>query len=130
MPRPAHPHLPLPLSVAAAITDALFFGFYLVTACIANRWLFFTDEGWKFRKQIHWPLAVITNLLWALIVISLGTNVNSSIVQAAFVEGGHQLEDFASPNWDPIVEVCLFLCPATRDWGRADSTDSAINSAQ
>jgi hypothetical protein len=109
MPGPTLPPYLLSQGVAVMFTYGLFQGFYLVTACFANRWLFFTDEGWKFRKQIQWPLAIITNLIWALTIASVGLSVHTPIVEAAFVEEGHPLKDFASPGWDALAKVCSYV---------------------
>jgi hypothetical protein len=69
------------------------------------------DEGWKFRKQIQWHMAVITNLTFALMVAGLGLSVHTSIATAAFLEEGqgHRLEDFVGPVWDGLVKVCLYI---------------------
>jgi hypothetical protein len=107
MPGPAFPPYRLSQGVAVVFTNGLFFGFYLVTACFANRWLFFTNEGWKFRKQVHWPMAGITNLIWALSIASLGLSVHTPIAEAAWVEQGHRSEDFVSPGWDGIAKACF-----------------------
>jgi hypothetical protein len=96
--------------VAVTFVNGLFYGFYLVTACFANRWLFFTDEGWKFRKQIHRPLAIITSLIWALTIAIVGLGVHTPIAEAAFVEEGHRSEDFFSPGWDAISKVRSYGC--------------------
>jgi hypothetical protein len=103
---PTLPHYLPSQAVAVTFADGLFNGFYLVTVGFANRWLFFTDEGWHFRKQIHWPLAIITNLTWVLMMVGLGLNVHTPVAMADFVEEGHRPEDFSSPGWDSIVKVC------------------------
>jgi hypothetical protein len=104
---PVLPHYLPSQAVAVTFVDGLFNGFYLVTVGFANRWLFFTDEGWKFRKHIQWPLAIITNFTWALMMAGLGLSVQSPIAMTAFVEEGHRPEDFSSPGWASIVKVCF-----------------------
>jgi xanthine/uracil permease len=70
--------------------------------------LFFMNEGWKFRKQIQWLMAIITNLVLALLIANLGLSVHTAIANAAFVEEGHQPEDFASSGWVDLAKVCFY----------------------
>jgi hypothetical protein len=109
MPGPVLPLYSLSQGVAVAFINGLFYGLYLVTTCFANRWLFFADEGWKFRKQIHWLMAIVTNLVWALSVVGLGLSIHTPISKAAFVEAGHRTEDFAGPGWDDIGKVGFYI---------------------
>jgi hypothetical protein len=106
---PALPLYLLSQAVAVTFTYAMFFGVYLVTVCFENWWLFFTDEGWKLKRQIHWPLAIVTNLIWAFTIAIVGLSLNGTIVPAIFVEVGHPIKEFVSPGWDSLLRVCSSL---------------------
>lgn len=113
----AGPNLPpllLPQSVAITFVVGLFYGFYLITVCYANRWLFFTDEGWRFRKQINWFTVAITNLISTLLLADVALSVRTPMSQTAFVEKGHRPDEFTYPPWEPIVEVSLFTSNYSR----------------
>lgn len=95
----------LNMDVGIAFTNGLFHGLFLITACFANRWLFFTDEGWVFRKRIHWLMAVVTNLILVLTIAGFGSSVYTPTARVASVEEGHHVQEFVIPGWDTIVEV-------------------------
>jgi hypothetical protein len=67
--------------------------------------LIFTDDGWKVRKSIHWHTLATTNITLALVLITQGLIVNTSMAQAAYVEQGHQLSEYVEPPWKPIVKA-------------------------
>lgn len=100
---------PFLLSQAVVITFAagIFIGLYLISVAYANRWLIFTDDGWRFRsrRSIHWYTLATTNILVALVLTGQAVNVNTSIAEADFVEQGHKLGDYIDPPWKGIVKV-------------------------
>lgn len=94
--------------VNTTFTYGLLFGIYLNTAAFANRWLIFVDEGWKLRKNVHWFLVVITNLIFAGETAIVGVLVNGAFVEARFVEiQGHQLSEYTEAPWIAIAAVSL-----------------------
>lgn len=54
--------------VACAFTAALALGIYLATLAFTIRWLIFSDEGWKRRKVIQWPMVLVTIYIFVLTV--------------------------------------------------------------
>ncbi|XP_006453885.1 hypothetical protein AGABI2DRAFT_113642 [Agaricus bisporus var. bisporus H97] len=109
MPGPVLP--PFLLSQAVGITFAagIFIGLYLVSVAYANRWLLFTDDGWRFksRKSIRWYILAATNIFMVLVLIGQAINVNTSIAEAAFVEQGHNLDDYRDPFWKGLVKCAI-----------------------
>ncbi|KAF9442832.1 hypothetical protein P691DRAFT_764843 [Macrolepiota fuliginosa MF-IS2] len=103
---PTLPAFTLPQAVAETFIIGLFYGLYLVTACYANRWLFFA-EGWKLRKNIHWFMAVTTNLLAAMLLVSTALVLRDPIDQSTFVEKGHTPEEYVAPDWDTTVKCII-----------------------
>ncbi|KAF9447168.1 hypothetical protein P691DRAFT_793765 [Macrolepiota fuliginosa MF-IS2] len=97
----------LPQAVAETFIVALFYGFYLITTCYANRWLFFADEGWKLRKNIHWFMAVMTNLLATLSLVNMTMILRDTISQSTFVEEGHRPEEYVFASWVAPVGCVL-----------------------
>jgi hypothetical protein len=102
---PSLPPFLLPQAVAISFTGGIFLGLYFISAAYANRWLIFTDEGWKVRKNIHWHTLASTNLTVVLVLITQGLTVNTSINEAAHVEQGHKLSEYEEPPWMPVVKV-------------------------
>ncbi|KAF7783903.1 hypothetical protein Agabi119p4_68 [Agaricus bisporus var. burnettii] len=102
---------PFLLSQAVVITFAagIFIGLYLISVAYANRWLIFTDDGWRFRsrRSIHWYTLATTNILVALVLTGQAVNVNTSIAEAYFVEQGHKLGDYIDPPWKGIVKCTV-----------------------
>jgi hypothetical protein len=92
-------------AIAINFTAGIFVGLYFVSAAYANRWLIFADEGWKIRKKIHWHTFAATNITLVLVLIILALTVNSSIKEAAFVEQGNKLSDFADDPRKGIVQA-------------------------
>ncbi|KAF9447156.1 hypothetical protein P691DRAFT_761000 [Macrolepiota fuliginosa MF-IS2] len=104
---PSLPPLTLSQAVAETFSGGLFYGLYLITTCYANRWLFFADEGWKFRKNIHWFMAITTNLLTAMLLVNTAFIVHAPMAQSVFVEQGHTPQEFVPPAWDAIVRCMI-----------------------
>lgn len=106
--RMAGPKFPSPLlanTIPTAFVTGLFFGLYLVTIGFANRWLFFTDEGWRLRKRLHWLMIIIANVIWALSVADCVVAVLVPMSQMAFIEAGNKPKEWANPAWNAIVKV-------------------------
>ncbi|KAF7783906.1 hypothetical protein Agabi119p4_71 [Agaricus bisporus var. burnettii] len=106
---PTLPPFLLPQAISITFVGGISIGVYLISAAFANRWLIFTDDGWRFRspKSIHWCILAITNTLVVLILIGQALNVNTSIAEADLVEQGHQLSEYEDPNWKPIVKCMV-----------------------
>lgn len=94
-------------SIAVILTHGIFFGLYFVTVCFANRWLIFTDEGWRIRRRVSWVMVAIVNLLGALSVVSVAVTTGILMSEAAFVEQGNRPEDYNDPPWDAIVKCTV-----------------------
>lgn len=105
MPGLTLPPFLLSQAVAMTFTDGILFGFYLITVAYANRWLIFADEGWKLRRNVHWFMVIITNLIFAMETANIGVIANAAIAEARFVEQGHRLDEFVDPPWKAIVAV-------------------------
>jgi hypothetical protein len=106
-PGPVLPPFLLPQAVAITFAAGIFIGFYLISVAFANRWLIFTDDGWRFRsrRSIHWHILATTNIIAVLVMIGQALNVNTSIIEASFVEQGHKVEEYSDSPWKPIVKV-------------------------
>lgn len=92
-------------SDAIMFTIGILFGLYIITACFANRWLLFSDEGWKLKKRIHWLMVIMTNVLVVLIFVDTTFSVQIAMAQSAFVESGHTSEEWIDVPWHAIVNV-------------------------
>lgn len=104
----AGPNFPPPRlsgTIPTAFVTGLFFGIYLITVGFANRWLLFTDEGWKLRKQHHWSMIIITNIIWALLLADCAVAVFVPMLQMSFIEAGNKPREWANPPWNAIVKV-------------------------
>jgi hypothetical protein len=53
------------------IVQAILTGLYITTFFHCLRWLVFTDEGWRLRKNIDWPILSVTVLVFILTYTSL-----------------------------------------------------------
>ncbi|KAF9440496.1 hypothetical protein P691DRAFT_767684 [Macrolepiota fuliginosa MF-IS2] len=105
---PALPTFTLPQAVAETFIVALLYGLYLVTTFYVNRWLFFADEGWKLRKNIHWFMAAMTNLLSAMSLINVALVLRDTIDQSTFVDNaGNTSAEWVPPDWDTTVECMI-----------------------
>ncbi|XP_006453894.1 hypothetical protein AGABI2DRAFT_175644 [Agaricus bisporus var. bisporus H97] len=94
----------LPQVVAINFTGGIFLGFFFISALYANRWMLFTDDGWKLRKDIHWHALATTNITFVLVVLTQGLIVSTSMRQAAAVEHGIELGQYKEPVWVPILK--------------------------
>ncbi|KAF7783904.1 hypothetical protein Agabi119p4_69 [Agaricus bisporus var. burnettii] len=106
---PTLPPFLLPQAVAITFAAGIFIGFYLISVAHANRWLIFTDDGWRFRsrRNIHWYTLATTNILVVLILIGQAVNVNTSIAEADFVEQGHKLGEYTDPFWKSMLKCTV-----------------------
>lgn len=95
----------LPQAIAITFAGAIFLGFYLISVAFANRWLVFTDDGWKIRRNIHWYTLSITNITAVLVLIAQSVTLSTSMAEASYVEEGNQLADHEDPPWKAIVRV-------------------------
>jgi hypothetical protein len=105
MPGPDFPPFLLPQAVTITFTTGIFLGIYLVSVAFVNRWLIFTDEGWKFRKDIRWYTLIITNIIAVLVLLDVAAYISTSIEESAFVEWGNKLGGYAEPPWRAIMKV-------------------------
>jgi hypothetical protein len=98
--------IPLPDSVAVVFTGALAFGLYFATLLTCLRWLLFTDEGWKLRKQIRRSILFITFLIFACNVVYLSLTVRGAVEKAwHFITLPEEPYD-GGPQWESILSVC------------------------
>ncbi|KAF7770717.1 hypothetical protein Agabi119p4_6691 [Agaricus bisporus var. burnettii] len=97
----------LPQAIAITFAGAIFLGFYLISVAFANRWLVFTDDGWKIRRNIHWYTLSITNITAVLVLIAQSVTLSTSMAEASYVEEGNQLADHEDPPWKAIVRCTV-----------------------
>ncbi|KAJ3560055.1 hypothetical protein NP233_g11083 [Leucocoprinus birnbaumii] len=107
MPEPPLPPLLLSQSLATMFLAGLCLGIYLVSFGFANRWLLFTDEGWKFRKKPRWVMVAMTNLIAVLTITAAGLTVHISRFQTLIDEDGHMLTLLVPPPWNSILKCTL-----------------------
>jgi hypothetical protein len=105
MPGPDLPPFLLPQAVTITLTTGIFLGFYLISVAFANRWLILTDEGWKFRKNIHWYTLIATNIVAVLVFLDEGVNISTPVAESGFVEQGNKPDKYIEPSWRPIIRV-------------------------
>ncbi|KAF9450259.1 hypothetical protein P691DRAFT_847670 [Macrolepiota fuliginosa MF-IS2] len=104
---PSLPSFTLSQSVAETFTAGVLYGLYLITACYANRWLFFADEGWKLRNPIRWFMVIIANILSALLLVNTALVVHAPMAKSTFIEQGHTPQEYVSPSWDDPVRCMI-----------------------
>lgn len=105
---PGGPPAPPDKEVAYVYAAALGLGFYLATLVFTIRWLIFSDEGWKQRKIISWPMVSVTVLIFAL---TLG---HSALDLKGVMDEIHLLVispgvEYSSPMWINICKVMAFI---------------------
>jgi hypothetical protein len=83
----------------------MFFGVYFISLAFANRWLIFSDDGWRFRRGIQGFTLILTNVIAIPVSINQVMKVNESITHAKFIEQGHLPSDYVESQWKPIVQV-------------------------
>jgi hypothetical protein len=105
MSNPSLPLVTIPQSISLSFSGGIFLGIYLISAVYANRWLIFTDDGWKVRESIHWHVLVITNIAVVFAVMNQVLGIVAHMGQAAYVERGHQISEYVEPPWIAIVRV-------------------------
>jgi len=93
--------------VAVIFVTGVLFGLYMVTACFANRYLLFSEEGWKRKKQVQWMMVAITNVAALIILAGAALNVWTCMTQSTFIEQGHTPGQWVAPAWDSIAECLL-----------------------
>lgn len=92
----------------------LFLGIYLISLTFANRWLIFTDDGWKFKGTIQWFTLIVTNAIAVPVSINQVMRVKQSIGHADYVEQGNPPGKYADLHWVHILQVS---CPlVTVEW--------------
>ncbi|KAF9446498.1 hypothetical protein P691DRAFT_803873 [Macrolepiota fuliginosa MF-IS2] len=99
---PTHKEIPI------LLTASLTFGVSLCTLGHCVRWLIYSDEGWSFRKRIHWVSVVISFLIFSLNVVSLGLTCWRLEDAVFHLESRWGNADHYSPSWVAIVN-----CTAT-----------------
>jgi hypothetical protein len=108
----AGPDLPAYTLVQGSVISfiaGIFLGVYLISLAFANRWLIFTDDGWMFKKNIHWFTLILTNIIGILVSINQIFKVNVAIAEAKFVEQGHSPGEYVETlPWRPITEVSWY----------------------
>lgn len=102
--------VPLGQLIILMFIMGLLYGIYVITACYANRWLFFADEGWKRRESIGWVTAIMTNVIAALILASMVLSVHVAVTELNFVAAGHQPKEWSDPHYVSIVKVSSYEC--------------------
>lgn len=83
----------------------LFLGVYLISLAFANRWLIFTDDGWKFKGTIQWFTLIVTNAIAVPVSINQVMRVKQSIGHADYVEQGNPPGKYADLHWVHILQV-------------------------
>lgn len=102
-PKLSEPRLAQP--VAIIFMHGLLFGINFITFGLTNRWLIFTDEGWKVRKNLNWLLIIIANFIGALSLVDVSVDVRVISLQMDFVDAGGKPLDWVTPPWNGIVRV-------------------------
>ena len=62
--------LPPAENVGSIWAGAFFYGLYISTLFHCIRWLVFTDEGWKVRRNISKGMLIITLSIWFLSTVN------------------------------------------------------------
>ncbi|KAK2460206.1 hypothetical protein APHAL10511_007797 [Amanita phalloides] len=60
---------PVDSTIVAMTIQATLTGVYLVTFLLCLRWLVFSDDGLTMRKDIKWPMFIVTIVIFAFSVI-------------------------------------------------------------
>jgi hypothetical protein len=72
----------------ALFIGAIATGIYLCTLFYCIRWLVYTDEGWRIRKKIHWPMLSGTLSLFVLSSIHISLAASTSFQAIRDTERG------------------------------------------
>jgi hypothetical protein len=94
-------------NVVTSFTSGLVYGLELVTFGYANRWLLLADEGWRIRKNINWPIVIITNLIWAMTTADAAVALHMPMAEMDFIQQGHLPSEYITPPWQAITLVSL-----------------------
>ena len=57
--------------VIQGYVQSVMFGLYVATLAHCLRWLLYTDEGWKIRKKINWPMFGAVILVFVFTIADL-----------------------------------------------------------
>lgn len=93
---------PLDKQISVVFAGSLSFGVYFATLLSCFRWLLFSDEGWKRRKVINWPLVAVTFLIFGFNVAHAVWRLHWTMVEASDAVVGKK---FVLPDPANIVAV-------------------------
>jgi hypothetical protein len=95
---------------AVSFIAGMFLGIYLISLAFALRWLIFTDDGWMFRKTVHWFTFIVTTIIAVFVSVNQILKVDVASAEAKFVEQGHTAEEYVETlHWRPILQVRRYL---------------------
>ncbi|KAF8636429.1 hypothetical protein AX17_003611 [Amanita inopinata Kibby_2008] len=66
-------------AVIATFVQAILYGLYISTLLHCLRWLTFRDEGWSLRKDIKWPMLIVTIAIFALSTSDIAASLVSTL---------------------------------------------------
>ncbi|KAF8343566.1 hypothetical protein F5887DRAFT_290170 [Amanita rubescens] len=67
-------------AIVATSLQATLTGVHFTTFLLCLRWQTYSDDGWSIRKNIQWPMLIITFLTMAFDLIDLGGTVQTVLV--------------------------------------------------
>ncbi|KAF9443759.1 hypothetical protein P691DRAFT_678874 [Macrolepiota fuliginosa MF-IS2] len=97
---------PLDQEVAVVFTAALAFGLYFSTFLSCCRWLLFSDEGWRVRRDIKWPTVTVTVLIFGCNIIYLSWALHWTMVRTFHVANSPEIP-YETPEWAGIVSCTV-----------------------
>jgi hypothetical protein len=100
--------------VAYVYAAALGLGFYLATLVFTIRWLVFSDEGWKQRRIISWPMVFVTAFIFALTMGHSALDLKGVMDQIRLLVTNPGVE-YISPMWINICKVVAVISEKTQN---------------
>ena len=67
-------------AIIATSLQAILTGVHFTTFLLCLRWQIYSDDGWSIRKNIQWPMLIVTLLTMAFDLIDIGGMVKTVLV--------------------------------------------------
>ncbi len=93
-------------AIISTILQAILTGVQFTTFHLCLRWQIYSDDGWSIRKNIQWPMSIITLLIMAFSLINLGGTVQTVLIG---LKGDNYLSTSLIAVCDLAVQNCRHL---------------------
>ncbi len=93
-------------AIVAMTLQAILTGVQFTTFLLCLRWQIYSDDGWSIRKNIQWPMFIITFLIMVFSLIDLGGTVQTVLVG---LKGDNYLPTSLIAVCDLAVQNCHYF---------------------